>query len=64
MNQQKSSSSRNHSRHSSGSEIEEVSLDNLSDLDLTLKASESCPQLVNETESSTHKHFDLFNSKK
>ena len=70
MNRQKSTSSYNHSRHSSGSDIEEVSMGNLSDMDnisslnMTMKASESCPQLVKETETATHKHFELRNSKK
>ena len=64
MNKSKSFSSLCHSRQSSCSDMDKVSMNNLSDLNISLKKSESCDNLVNQRETPKHTHYDILNSEK
>ena len=64
MNNSKSPVSLNLSRHSSCSDIEEISIENISELNDTLDNIHDCSNLVREIETPTHRHFELLNSQK
>lgn len=65
MNKSKSFSSLCHSCQSSCSEVDKVSMGNLTDLNVSLRRSESCDnKFVSQRETPSHTHFKLLDSEK
>lgn len=44
--------------------MDKVSMDNLTDLNISLRKSESCDKLVNQRQTPRHTHYDILNSQK